>query len=142
MSMSTTPKVQLEFEFEPGLTVRYPELRDLVAAIVYNARGGLKEMAGEIGVSVSHLSRALSHNDPDDRRYFDVDWVSVVIQSTGDTRPISWLIEKFMTPPETRRNQVIEEVARLLPHLTQLVAQEVGSAAGKPWVRPAVPAAA
>lgn len=127
--------VQLDLDFTPGLTEQYPQLRDLVAAIVYSHRGGLKAMAAELDVSPSHLSRALSQNDPEDRRHFDLDWLPVVIQRSGDQRPISWLIERFMQSPETRRKQVFDQVAAVLPLLTELLAQEVGGPPAKPRVR-------
>lgn len=131
--------VQLELDFIPGLTEQFPSLRDLVAAIIYSHRGGLKAMAAELDVSVSHLSRALSQTDPESARHFDINWLPVVIQRSGDQWPISWLIERFMQDPATRRKQVLDQVAAVLPLLTELVAQEVGQPArmAKPRVRAA-----
>lgn len=121
--------VQLNLDFEPGLTHQYPQFIDLIAAVIYTSRGGLSAMANELDVSPSHLSRILSRRDPEDVRHFDLNWLPLVIQHTGDRRPISWLIEKFMEDPAAKRNQMVEQLAAFLPLAMQFIEQETGTKA-------------
>jgi len=116
-------KVQLDLDFEPGLTQQFPELIDLVAAVIYAHRSGMHDVANALDISPSHLSRILSRSNPDDVRHFDINWLPTVIRVTNDKRPISWLIEKFMQDPETSRKQVLDELAAILPRLNKLAAQ-------------------
>lgn len=114
-------KIQLELDFEPGLTQQFPTLRDMMAAVIYGSRSGLNGCAAVIDKSPSHLSRILSRNDPDDVRHFDIDWIPPIIDETKDRRPISWLIERFMEDPAIKRKQVVDKVAVLLPLLEKMV---------------------
>ncbi len=119
-------KVQLEFDYEPGLTDTYPQFIDMIAACIYGCRGGLTAVANELDISVSHLSRILSRRDPDDKRHFDVNWLPMVIKVTDDRRPISWLIERFMQNPDSTRKQMVDRVASVLPLLEEFVKAELG----------------
>lgn len=119
-----TGTVQLELDFQPGLTEQFPELIDLVASVVYGSRIGLKGCAAALDMSPSNLSRILSRRDPDDVRHFDIGWISPLIQATDDRRPISWLIEKHLEDPETKRKQLVDQVATVLPLLQRFVEQE------------------
>src|SRR5690242_9919279 len=114
--------MQTSFDFTPGLTAQFPLLRDLLCAVVYGSRGGLKAVAADLDLSPSELSRMLNR-DQDDPRKLDVDDFVRIVASTGDGRPIQWLIEKFLRDPATMRAEATAELARLLPMLTQLAAQ-------------------
>lgn len=114
--------MQASFDFTPGLTVQFPTLRDVCAAAVYGSRGGLKAVAGDLDVSPSELSRMLNR-DQDDPRKLDVKDFVGIIASTGDTRPIQWLVEKFMHNPEQQRAMALAQLVQFMPAVMALAEQ-------------------
>jgi hypothetical protein len=118
--------MQHSFDFTPGLTTQFPRLRDVFAAVVYGSRAGLKGVAADIDVSPSELSRMLNR-EQDDPRKLDVEDAVGILASTGDTRPVQWLIEKFLHNPDQQRAMAAAQIAQLLPALQQL-AQQAGIA--------------
>lgn len=116
--------MQASFDFEPGLTVKFPKLRDVVNAAVYNCRGSLKAVASDLDVTQGELSKMVSREqDTPEKRKLDVDDFVSIIASTGDTRPIQWLIEKFMQDPVQQRAQALAALAHLAPMFVELAAQ-------------------
>lgn len=103
--------MQASFDFTPGLTVQFPLMRDLLCAIVYGSRGGLKGAAGDLDISPSELSRMLNR-DQDDPRKLDVDDFVRIVYSTGDTRPSS---NSRRRPAQAFRRGRSDE-RRRLPH--------------------------
>jgi hypothetical protein len=114
--------IQASFDFTPGITVQFPKLRDVVNAAVYNSRGSLKAVASDLDMTQSELSRMVSR-EKDDPRKLDVDDFVRIIESTGDTRPIQWLIEKFLRDPAQQKAQALNALASLAPMLVELAAQ-------------------
>lgn len=114
--------MQHSFDFTPGLTVQFPRLRDVMCAVVYGSRGGLKCVAADLDVSPSELSRMLNR-DQDDPRNLDIDKAVDIIASTGDTRPVQWLIERFLHNPEQRRATAAAQLAQILPAVIELANQ-------------------
>lgn len=114
--------MQLEMDFEPGLTQRYPELIDLVAAIVYANRLGLGDIAAALDMAPSQLSRMLNRNG-DDKRHFPVNALPALIKVTGDLRPVYWLVERFIEPEGVRKQRAVDEMAALLPRIHDLLGQ-------------------
>lgn len=114
--------MQFSFDFTPGLTTQFPRLRDVLCATVYGSRSGLKGIAADLDVSPSELSRMLNR-EHDDPRKLDVDDFVGIIASTGDTRPVQWLIERFLHNPEDRKAMAAAQIAQLLPALTELARQ-------------------
>ena len=114
--------MQRSFDFTPGLTVQFPMLRDACAAAVYGCRAGLKGVAADCDVSPSELSRMLNR-DQDDPRKLDVEMMCRIIESTGDTRPAQWLIEKFLHNPEQQRAMAAAQLAQVLPAIVELAKQ-------------------
>lgn len=114
--------MQSTFDFTPGLTVQFPKLRDVCAAAVYSCRSGLKGVAADLDVSPSELSRMLTreHGDP---RKLDVDDFVAIVGSTGDTRPIQWLVERFLHDPEQRRSTALAQLSQVLPAILELANQ-------------------
>lgn len=110
---------QLTLDFEPGLTERHASLLECVKASVYGSSKAFKAIASEMDLSQSDLSRKLAGN-PDDPRRFTVEDLERVIAATGDTRPVLWLIERFLQDPEAKRARAAAELARLLPELIAL----------------------
>lgn len=111
---------QVEMDFEPGLTQQFPEFIDLLAAVVYASRPGLTGIAAALDKSPSLLSRMLSRH-ADDPRHLPAADIPKIIQSTGDRRPIYWLIEKFLEDPEVKRRRALDYLAELMPQLQGLL---------------------
>lgn len=119
--------MQTSFDFTPGLTTQFPRLRDVLCAVVYGSRGGLKACAADLDVSPSELSRMLNR-EQDDPRKLDVDDMVAIITSTGDTRPVQWQIERFLHNPDERRATAALQLAQILPTVVEL-AHQAGIAA-------------
>lgn len=110
---------QLEIDFEPGLTERYPEFIDCVKASVYGCRKQLKTIAADLDMSPSELSRKLAEN-PNDTVHFPLKRFADLLASTEDLTPLYWLIERFVEQPEAKRQRALAalaEFSRALPHL-------------------------
>lgn len=103
---------QLTLSFEPGLSERYTCLRECVAAGVY--RNGLGNTAIDLDVAPGNLSVQLS---ADPSRHFSVDSLERYIEKTGDTQPIYFLIERFLSD---RANNREAEVAAMLQAFKQM----------------------
>jgi hypothetical protein len=86
------PESQLTLSFEPGIAERYRCLRECIAAGVY--RNGLGNTAIDLDIAPGNLSVQIS-DDPS--RHFSVDSLERYIAKTGDTTPIYYLIEKFLS---------------------------------------------
>lgn len=113
---------QLSLDFEPGLTVRFPEWEDVLAAAVYGCRKGLNGIAAELDMSPSELTRRLNRNTDDSRPLRASDAIGI-IRSTEDMRPVYWQVEKFLRDPETARNQAIQQLAQVMPIVQALIEQ-------------------
>lgn len=114
-------KHQLKMDFEPGITEQFRTLKQCVAAVVYGYRGGLNSVAAACDVSPSTLSRMLNENE-DDPRHLPLDFLPLVIEATGDLRPLQWLAAKFLPDDAMRREAALSRVEQLLPSLEAAVA--------------------
>ena len=114
--------MQHAFDFTPGLTAQFLRLRDVCAASVYGCRGGLKAVAADLDVSPSELSRMLNR-EQDDPRKLDVEDLVALVRSTGDTRPVQWLIETFLCDPEQQRAMALAQLAQVVPAVMELAKQ-------------------
>jgi hypothetical protein len=112
---------QLTLDFEAGLTEKHPHLLDCVRASAYTHRNPLKTIASDMDMSQSDLSRKLSGN-PDDPRRFSVDDLERFIVATGDVSPIYWLVAKYLQDEKVKHDHALEELARQLPDLLALIA--------------------
>lgn len=112
--------MQLELDFEPGLTAKYPRLIDLVATVIHTSPKGQANIAKELDIQPSSLNKMLNHGD-DLPRYFPLDKLPDLIAITDDRRPVYWLIERFLEDPETRQRRAIDELSALLPQVKQLL---------------------
>lgn len=83
---------QLTLSFEPGIRERYGCLRECIAAGVY--RNGLGNTAIDLNLAPGNLSVQISD---DTTRHFSVDSLERYIEKTGDTTPVYYLIEKFLS---------------------------------------------
>lgn len=109
---------QIEIDFTPGLTQQFPEFIDLLAAVVYGARGGLKGVAADLDLAPGQLSRMLSR-EAGDKRYFPAELIPKLIQSTDDRRPVYWLVETFLEDADTKRRRSIDQLSAMLPRIQQ-----------------------
>jgi hypothetical protein len=116
---------QLTLNFTPGLTAQYRSLREVAAAAVYASRKGVAGVAGDLDMSPTDLTKRLNI-DGAEPRPLRVEDLEGIVASTGDHRPIFWLIEKFLRDPATQQQQAIAQIAQLLPVLNELVTQARG----------------
>lgn len=114
--------MQLSLDFSPGLTAQFPEWEDVLNASVYGCRKGLNGVAGDLDMSPSELSKRLNRN-ADENRPLRVQDAVRIVESTGDLRPVYWLIERFLRDPTARKEQAINQLADLLPTMIALVEQ-------------------
>ncbi len=121
---------QLTLELQPGLLRRYATLREAVHHSVMNDPRGMKAVAADCDLSVSELSRRLHPSDGDPRS-LDVNLFDAILASTGDLTPLHWLNAKYLADAETKRQVAIETLGRVLPELTQLLADAGLQPAGK-----------
>jgi hypothetical protein len=82
---------QLTLNFEPGLSDRFPCLRDCVASSIY--RYGLTNTAIDLDKAPGNLSVELS---ADPARKFGVDDFEKYMEKSGDFTPLYYLIDKFL----------------------------------------------
>lgn len=113
---------QMTLDFEPGMADRYPTLLDCVRAGAYSSRNPLKTIAADMDMSQSDLSRKLSGN-PDDPRRFSIDDLEHYIEKTGDMNPIYYLIEKYLEDEELRQRRAYAELSKQLPEILALIKQ-------------------
>ena len=111
---------QLTLNFEPGLTDRFREWEDVVAASVYSSRAGLNAVAGDMDMSPSELSRRLNRDHEDVRPLRAKDAIRI-IEATGDLRPVYWLVERFLRDPEAVRQEALAQIPNLVKQLNSLL---------------------
>ncbi len=109
-------KSQLTLDFEPGMTERYPTAMDRLRASVYGSPKPLKTIAADMDMSTSALSRKLSE-DPDDPRRFSLDDLEKYIAATGDTSVIEYLAVRYLESDDARHARVLTNAERLLAEL-------------------------
>lgn len=85
---------------------------DSVRAAVIASPMKQKDIARLMGMRPSDLSRKLSQN-PDDSRRFTLDDLERFVEVTGDTQPIYYLVEKYLADNTDRISQLEAELARL-----------------------------
>lgn len=104
--------VQLALNFEAGLADAYPTCREFIATRVHQQGKYQKEVAADMDLSPSHLTRKLAQS-PNDSMAFTLDNLEDFIQTQGDVQPIYYLIEKYLTD----RDDEIEQLRRRLAEL-------------------------
>lgn len=109
---------QLTLSFEPGLTHKYRNVLECIAAGVY--RTGLQRVAGKLDAAPSNLSVALSG---DGKRKFGVDDLEKYLQ-TGDMDPLFYLVEKYLTDHKgLQKAQLLERANSLLMEFRTAIQQ-------------------
>lgn len=123
--VTAVSKLQLKMDFEPGINEQFRTLKQCVAASVYGYRGGLGTVAAACDVSPSALSRMLNENE-DDPRHLPIDFLTKIIETTGDIRPLQWLAGKFIPDEETRRDMALTRLEQMMPALVEALADAKG----------------
>lgn len=117
---------QLPFDFQPGITARFPRWEDTFVSAVYSCRKGLNGVAADLDMSPSELSKRLSHHsDPNEPRPLRSQDIAGIIKSTGDMTPIYWLVEHFLSDPKAKQEQAMTQLAALAP-IFQALAEQAG----------------
>lgn len=112
---------QLSLSFQPGMSTVNRSLREHLAQQIH--RLGVKNVAGEIDASPSHLSEKLAGCSSDGKpRDITVTELERYIERCKDLSPIYYLIDKFLSDPEMRREQALGQVTALLQQLPGLMA--------------------
>jgi hypothetical protein len=62
------------------------------------------------------------NDNEDDPRHFPLDFLPLVIEATGDLRPLQWLAAKFLPDDGMRRDASIARIEQVLPQLAADVA--------------------
>lgn len=127
--MTVRSATQLTFDFEPGLATKHPSLLSLIAERVRSQRDPLKTVAGHLDCTQSMLSRKINddpHQDPDQRRVFNVEDLEKYIGAYHDLSPILYLVEKYMQDNTTRQRQAMAQLEQLMPDLVALVKMAKG----------------
>jgi hypothetical protein len=111
---------QLNLDFTPGLTERYASILDCISGCIHTNQKPMKVIAADMDMSQSDLSRKLSSN-PDDPRRFTVLDLEAYVKATGDTVPILYLAQKYCTDNEFRQREAIAALANMAPQLQALL---------------------
>lgn len=122
MSVISNSSHQMLLDFEPGLVERHSTLLDCVRQCAYTCRSPLKTVAADMDMSQSELSRKLSGN-PDDPRRFSLDDLEHFIAATGDVTPIYYLVERYLEDESLKQQRAMTELLKIAPQLTALIKQ-------------------
>lgn len=114
----TKSLTQLTLDLEPTLTERFRNVREVVAAGVYQR--GLKRVAGDMDIAPGNLSCML--ND-DSQRKLGVDDLEHYIQSQGDLTPIHYLVARYMGDLAATEGATMKRLEALLSEVVNLKAQ-------------------
>lgn len=101
-------KEQLTLDFESGPAQRFSSCREYIQYLVHCQKKPQKIIAADMDISPSDLSRKLSQNDNDKRR-FTLDDLEKFIEVTGDKQPIFYLIEKYLVDSKASEIQELEQ---------------------------------
>lgn len=111
---------QLTLDFDPGLADRHESLLSCIRQCAYTHRSPLKTIASDMDQSQSELSRKLSGN-PEDPRRFTVDDLEKFIKATGDVTPVLYLVEKYLADEEAKQRAANQQLAKMLPDILALI---------------------
>jgi hypothetical protein len=104
---------QITINYEAGPVEVYKTCREYISALVHQQGRPQKAIAADMDYSPSDLSRKLAQS-PDDSRRFTLDDLEKFIDTTGDTRPVLYLVEKYLSKADPERIAALEaEIARL-----------------------------
>lgn len=116
---TSNSKLQFSLEFEPALTDQFRTFKECLATVVHSSRIGVTGVAIHCDVAPSALSRMLSG---DESRALPVDLVPLIVEATGDLRPIHWLVARFLPDEATRHRAAVLRLETLLPEVNAALA--------------------
>lgn len=120
--MTVISSSQMTLDFEPGLTERHISCLSVVREGIYSHRNPLKTLAADMDLSASELSRKVSDN-PNDPRKFTLDDLESYLTASGDMTPIYYLIEKHLEDDDAKQRRALGELSKHLPNIIALVKQ-------------------
>lgn len=120
-TLSSAVSGQFSLDFTPGLLEQFPVWADVVRESVYGCGKPFKAVASDLDMTVSDLSRKLANN-ANDPAHFPLDRLPDLLRATGDTRPVRWLVLRFLQDPEAHRKQALATIAHLAPMLERAMA--------------------
>lgn len=104
--------MQLTLQLEAGISEIYPTCREYIATRVHQLGKYQKQIAADMDLSPSHLSRKLAQA-PNDTMAFTLDNLEQYIQTQHDTKPILYLVEKYMTSSKSEIQRLKARIAEL-----------------------------
>ncbi|WP_027949848.1 phage regulatory CII family protein [Haliea salexigens] len=99
---------QITLNYDAGLVDSYQSCREFVAYRAHHQQTSQKALAADMDYSPSDLTRKLAQS-PNDSRRFTLDDLEKFIEVTGDTSPVMYLVEKYLT----ESNRIAELEAEL-----------------------------
>ncbi len=90
----------------------FPTLREYVASLVHQQGKPQKAVAADMDLSPSMLTRKCAQS-PDDSARLTVDNLEEFIKSQDDSRPVLYLVEKYLAGNNGRIEALERELARL-----------------------------
>lgn len=109
---------QAQFDFEPGITEQFRTLKECLHAVVYSARIGLSGVAAHCDLSPSELQKVLAEVEG---RKCDVNLIDLIIEATGDKRPVFYLMGKHLESQDAKRDRAISELAEFVRRAPELL---------------------
>jgi hypothetical protein len=107
---------QMSLSLEPGLGAKHLTLRDCVGTQVYHIGHG--RVAGLLDMAPSKLTEKLAGASSDGKsRGMTLDELERFFEKTKDYTAIYYLIDKYLSDPEVRREQAVSSVLALLESL-------------------------
>lgn len=113
---------QLTLELQPSLLRRFSTLRQCVHHTALNYPKGMKELAADLDLSESELSRRLNPSE-DDKRSCDVNLMVRIVEITGDLAPLHWFMAKFLHDAELHKQQAMNALVQMAPQMLALFAE-------------------
>ncbi|HEY0684718.1 MAG TPA: phage regulatory CII family protein [Steroidobacter sp.] len=110
---------QLTLELQPNLLRRFSTLRQCVHHTALNYQRGMKELAADLDLSESELSRRLNPSDGD-HRSCDVNLMVQIVEKTNDLTPIHWLMAKFLSDAESQKQAAMNALVQMAPQMLAL----------------------
>lgn len=103
---------QLTINFEAGNVEAFKTCREFVAYRVHHQGVAQKVIAADMDYSPSDLTRKLAQS-PNDTRRFTLDDLEKFMAVTGDTSPVLYLAEKYLSGKTDRIAELERELERL-----------------------------
>lgn len=113
---------QIELDYSGSLLQQFPDWRDVVRASVHDCGKPFKNIAADLDMSNSELSRRLSEN-PSDTMKFQLYRLDDLLTATGDLRPVFWLVEKYCQDAKAKQKQAVNDLISMMPKLHDLLKQ-------------------